>query len=161
MADVKHIESVNQIYLPPSSFEGLTAEEQAVLAVVQTELQGWNEQDVDKVLSVMADDAVYWDVTMEPAVGMAAIRQFGEDWVAFCPDFGVHVEKLVTQGNMVANMGYITGHPNPGVEWFPGKVVKEGAYMEFPYFQLAMVKDGKIHYVRDHWNSAAIENIFA
>ena len=161
MADSRRIETVNQIYVPPEEFSDLTPEEREVLRIVQTELQGWNEQNVEKVLSVMAEDATYWDVTMDPAVGRdTGIREFGESWVEFCPDFGVFVEKLVVQGNMVANMGWITGHPTPGVEWFPGKVVKKDAYMEFPYSQLAIVENGKIAYVRDHWNSRAIDNIF-
>lgn len=156
----ERIEKENQIYLPPSSFPGLSAEEQKVLAVVQTELQGWNEQDLEKVLSTMAEDVTYWDVTMEPAYKLQGVREFGEGWLEFCPDFGCFVEKLITQGDMTASLGWITGHPNPGVEWFPGKVTKEGAFMEFPYFQLAIVRDGKIAYVRDHWDSKAIDVIF-
>ncbi len=131
-----------------------------MLAVVQKELQGWNQQDLAKVLSTMADDATYWDVTMEPAYGLDGIREFGEGWLEFCPDFGCFVEKLVTQGDTVVSMGWITGHPNPGVEWFPGMISKEGGYMDFPYCQVAMVRDGKIFYVRDHWDSKAINVVF-
>jgi hypothetical protein len=32
--------------------------------------------------------------------------------------------------------------------------------MEFPYCQVAMVEGGKIVYVRDHWDSKAINVIF-
>ena len=156
----ERIEKENQIYLPPSSFPGLTTEEQEVLAVVQRELQGWDQRDLKKVLSTMAEDATYWDVTMEAAYGQSGIRQFGEGWLEFCPDFGCFVEKLVVRGDTVVRMGWITGHPNPGVEWFPGKITKQGAYMDFPYCQVAMVRDGKIFYVRDHWDSKAIDVIF-
>ena len=156
----ERIEKENQIYLPPSSFSGLTAEEQEVLAVVQRELQGWDQRDLQKVLSTMADDATYWDVTMEAAYGLDGIREFGEGWLEFCPDFGCFVEKLVARGDTVVSMGWITGHPNPGVEWFPGMVTKAGASMEFPYCQVAMVRNGKIFYVRDHWDSKAINVIF-
>src|SRR5665647_1194719 len=103
----QRIETENQIYLPPSSFPGLSEEEQAVLAVVQKELQGWNEDDLPKVLSTMAEDATYWDVTMEPAHGHDGIREFGEGWLVFCPDFGCFVESLVTQGDTVVSMGWI------------------------------------------------------
>jgi ketosteroid isomerase-like protein len=154
------IEKENQIYLPLSAFPGLTPEEQEALAVVQRELQGWNEQDLDKVLSTMADDATYWDVTMEPAYGHDGIREFGQGWIDFCPDFGCFVEKLVVRGNTVVNMGWITGHPNAGVEWFPGKFSKANASMDWPYCQVAMVRDGKIFYVRDHWDAKAIDSIF-
>jgi ketosteroid isomerase-like protein len=156
----ERIETENQIYLPPSSFPGLSADEQQVLAVVQKELQGWNEEDLPKVLSTMAEDATYWDVTMEPAYGLEGIREFGEGWLVFCPDFGCFVESLVTQGDTVVSMGWITGHPNPGVEWFPGMISKEGGYMDFPYCQVAKVRDGKIYYVRDHWDSKAINVVF-
>lgn len=156
----QRIETENQIYLAPSSFPGLSAEEQQVLAVVQKELQGWNEDDLPKVLSTMADDATYWDITMEPAYGLEGIREFGEGWLVFCPDFGCFVESLITQGDSVVSMGWITGHPNPGVEWFPGMISKEGGYMDFPYCQVAKVRDGKIFYVRDHWDSKAINVVF-
>ena len=32
--------------------------------------------------------------------------------------------------------------------------------MEFPYCQVAIVRDGKIYYVRDHWDSKAINVVF-
>ena len=156
----QRIESENQIYLDPTSFPGLSPAEQEVLALVQKELQGWDQDDLAKVLSTMADDSTYWDVTMEPAYGLDGIREFGEGWLEFCPDFGCFVEKLVVTGDTVVSMGWITGHPNAGVEWFPGMLSKQGAYMEFPYCQVAVVKDGKIQYVRDHWDSKAINVIF-
>ena len=67
---------------------------------------------------------------------------------------------MQVQGDSVVSMGWITGHPNPGVEWFPGMISKEGGYMDFPYCQVAKVRNGKIYYVRDHWDSKAINVVF-
>jgi len=68
-------------------FEDLSAEERESLKLVMTELKGWVTQSVDMVLSVMAEDGVYYDITGEPAVGHEGIREFGIGWVEAVPDF--------------------------------------------------------------------------
>ena len=59
------------------AFEDLSAEEKENLKLVMTELKGWATQSVDMVLSVMAEDGVYYDITGEPAAGHDEIREFG------------------------------------------------------------------------------------
>src|SRR5680860_1573018 len=115
----------NLVYADPDTLGDLTDQEKKNVKVVQTELQGWCEQDVDKVLSAMAEDGTYWDITMEPSVGHDAVREFGDGWVTFCPNFSVFVEKFIIQGDWVVNMGRIYGDPVPGMELFPGQKVKE------------------------------------
>ncbi len=104
----------NQIYRDPESFADLTPAEREVLKIVQTELQGWDQDDLEKVLSVMADDAIYWDVTLDPAVGKEGIREFGEGWLEFCPNFGCFVEKLVVKGDTVVSVGQVYRRPTAG-----------------------------------------------
>ncbi len=150
----------NQIYRDPASFPGLTTEEREVLRIVQTELQGWDQDDLEKVLSVMADDATYWDITLDPAVGKEAIREFGQGWLDFCPNFGCFVEKLVVRDDTVVSMGQVFGDPLPQIEFYPGRLSKEGGHFELWYCQLAIVKDGKIAYVRDHWSKDYMDPAF-
>ena len=59
----------NLIYRDINSFEDLSSQERDNLQLVITELKGWATQSVDLVLSVMAEDGVYYDITGEPAVG--------------------------------------------------------------------------------------------
>lgn len=46
--------------------EWLMTEERENLKLVMTELKGWTTQNVDMVLSVMAENGVYYDITGEP-----------------------------------------------------------------------------------------------
>ena len=108
----------------------------------------------------MADDAIYWDVTMDPAVGQEAIREFGEGWLEFCPNFGCFVEKLVVQGDTVVSMGRYTATPVREWSAIPGMISKGADTSTLWYSQVAMVRDGKIAYVRDHWDSKAIDLVF-
>jgi hypothetical protein len=77
----------NILYKDINSFEDLSPQERENLQLVITELKGWATQDVGLVLSVMAEDGVYYDITGEPAVGHAAIQEFGDGWVNAVPDF--------------------------------------------------------------------------
>ena len=66
------------LYVDVDSYEDLSPQEKENLKLVITELKGWTNQDVDQVLSVMAEDGVYYDITMQPAVGHDGIREFGD-----------------------------------------------------------------------------------
>ena len=79
------------------SFEDLSPQEKENLNIVMTELRGWATQNVDLVLSVMAEDGVYYDITGEPAVGHDGIREFGIGWVDAVPDFVPYIEAFVVQ----------------------------------------------------------------
>jgi steroid delta-isomerase-like uncharacterized protein len=138
----------NLIYEDVDSFEGLTTEEKENLRLVIAELQGWAHQSVDEVLTVMAEDGVYFDITFEPAVGHDGIREFGNGWCEAVPDFTPYVEKFIVRGNMVINMGRIQG--TMAKEFFG--MPATGKRFDCPYCQVAMIENGKIKYVRDHWN---------
>lgn len=139
----------NLVYKDPSTFPGLTEQECNNLAVVQEELKGWDHQDVDRVLSVMAPDAVYHDITLPPAVGLDGIRAFGEGWVKAAPNFTVFVEAFVVQGDKVVNMGRISGTIKGEYFGLPAT----GKDFECMYCQVATVENGKIKHIRDHWDS--------
>ena len=130
------------------SFEDLSPQERENLKIVMTELRGWATQDVDLVLSVMAEDGVYYDITGEPAVGHDGIREFGDGWVKAVPDFVPYIEAFVVQGNKVVNMGRIRGTMKNEFFGMPAT----GKRFDCQYCQCAFLENGKIKYVRDHWN---------
>ncbi len=139
----------NLLYKDPKEFPGLTDQECTNLAIVMEELKGWDHQDVDRVLGVMAEDAIYHDITMPPAKGLDGIRAFGDGWVTAAPDFSVFIEKFIVKGNYVVNVGRISGtikteffgHPAPNKPF------------DCMYCQVAVIENGKIKYIRDHWDS--------
>ena len=134
--------------------KGLSPEEKANLELVITELQGWDTQDVDKVLSVMAPDCVYYDVTGDPAIGHEGLREFGDGWTGAVPDFTIFVESFVVEGNKVADLGRIEGTIKG--EFFGNPAT--GKKFSCQYFQYCLIENGKIKYVRDHWNAACMYN---
>jgi len=130
------------------SFEDLSPEEKENLKLVMTELKGWATQSVDMVLSVMAEDGVYYDITGEPAAGHDEIREFGIGWVDAVPDFEPFIEAFVVQGNKVVNMGRISGTIQKEFFGLPAT----GKRFDCQFCQVAFIENGKIKYVRDHWN---------
>ena len=131
-----------------NSFEDLSPQERENLQLVMTELKGWAPQSVDMVLSVMAEDGVYYDITGEPAAGLDAIREFGDGWVDAVPDFVPYIEAFVVQGDRVVNMGRISGTITKEFFGLPAT----GKKFDCQFCQVAFIENGKIKYVRDHWN---------
>ncbi len=144
----------NLVNEPIESFTDLSDQERANLQLVITELKGWVAQDIDMVLSVMAEDGVYYDITLEPAVGHAGIREFGEGWIAAVPDFTPYIEAFCVQGDMVCDMGRIRGTIAKDFFGLPAT----GKKFDCQFFQACFIENGKIKYVRDHWNAADLYN---
>ncbi len=139
---------------PIESFTDLTDEERTNLAMVFTQLKGWVNQDVDQVLSVMAEDGVYYDITGEPAVGHTGIREFGNGWIEAVPDFTPYIEALCVKGNTVCDMGRIRGTITKEFYGNPAT----GKKFDCQFMQICFIENGKIKYVRDHWNAADMYN---
>ena len=144
----------NLIDDPLDSFTGISDQERENLALVMTELRGWANQDVEAVLSVMAEDGVYYDITSEPAVGHDAIREFGEGWIAAVPDFTPYIESFCVQDNVVCDMGRIRGTITNEFFGLPAT----GKKFDSQFFQACFIENGKIKYVRDHWNAPDMYN---
>ena len=144
----------NLIYDPIESFEGLSEAERANLQLVITELKGWSSQDVEMVISAMAEDGVYYDITDTPVVGHAALREWGKGWTEAVPDFTSYIEDFIVQGNRVADMGRIEG--TMAGEFFG--MPATGRKFSCQFFQYCLIENGKIKYVRDHWNAPDMYN---
>lgn len=139
---------------PIESFTDLSDDERTNLAMVFTQLTGWVKQDIDMVLSVMAEDGVYYDITGEPAVGHDGIREFGIGWIDAVPDFTPYIEAVCVQGNKVWDMGRIRGTITKGFFGMPAT----GKKFDCQFMQACFIEDGKIKYVRDHWNAPDMFN---
>ncbi len=139
----------NLLYKDVSEFADLTEEERKNLNIVMEELKGWDHQDLNRVLSVMHENCVYHDITLPPAKGIPGVREFGEGWVTAAKDFSIFIEKFIVKGNIVVDVGRISGtitepffgHPAPNKPF------------DCMYCQVCVIEDGKIKYVRDHWDS--------
>ncbi len=142
----------NLLRKDPDSFEDITPQERENLKVVMEELHGWDTQDVERVISVMAPDGIYQDMTQPPAHGHAEIRVFGDKWVGGSPDFTVHVDQFVIQGDTVVNRGVISGTIKGEFWGMPAT----GKRFDLPYCQVAKVKDGKIVRIWDFSDSATM-----
>ena len=139
---------------PVESFTDMTDEERANLALLHTQGRGWSSQNIDQVVSVMAADGVYHDITLPPAVGHTAIREFGAGWLDAVPDLFLYIETFCVQGNVVCDMGRMSGTITKDYFGLPGT----GRSFDVPFSQICFIENGKIQYLRGLWNAPDMYN---
>ena len=140
----------NLLYKPLDELAvGLTDQEKIALRVVVDELVAWDRHDLEKLYSICHPDIIYHDVTLSPAKGMDGIKAFAEGWITASPDFTVYIEEFVVQGNTVVHVGRISGNITGEYFGAPGP----NKPFDCMFCQVAVVEDGKLKYVRDHWDS--------
>ena len=139
---------------PIERFENVSEEERANLALLVRQCRGWSSQNIEEVVAVMAEDGVYHDITLDPAVGHDAIRQFGAGWLEAVPDLSLYIETFTVQGNIVCDLG-----------WMSGTITKEyfglpatGRKFDCQFSQVCYVENGRISYLRGLWNAADMYN---
>ena len=108
-------------------------------AVVEAFCAAWSKRDVDDIMSYFADDAVYHNIPIEPAVGRDAIRAVIEMFVppADAIEFTTHL--MMSDGDMVFTERtdrFVTG----------GKTV------DLPVAGVFEIRDGKIVAWRDYFD---------
>ncbi|MGQ9675226.1 MAG: ester cyclase [Chloroflexota bacterium] len=138
----------NLLYKKPSELGNFTAEEQENLRIVMEELKAWDTHDLDRLLAVVHEDVIYHDITLPPARGREGLRKFGEGWLEAAPNFSVFIEKFIVRDNYVVNVGRISGTITGGYFGLPAT----NKPFDCMYCQVAVVENGKIKYVRDHWD---------
>ena len=94
---------------PIESLGDMSDSERDNLALLVKQCRGWSSQDIEEVVAVMAEDGVYHDITLPPAVGHDAIRAFGAGWLDAVPDLSLHIEAFCVQSNVVCDMGWMSG----------------------------------------------------
>ena len=103
-------------------------------------LEATNRRDLDAMLSFFAPDAVWENAGLGTFEGVAAIRDFFEDWFASYEELwfewdevldlgnGVAFAVLIQQGRLVGSSGDVR-HRNAGVSvWVGGSVVRATNY---------------------------------
>jgi steroid delta-isomerase-like uncharacterized protein len=144
----------NLLHDPIESFADMSDVERANLALLHTQLRGWSSQDIEMVVSVMAEDGVYDDITLEPAIGPDAVREFGSGWLTAVPDLTIFVEAYCVQGNIVCDMARMSGTITKEYFGMPAT----GKKFDCQFSQVCFAEAGKLKYVRGFWNAPDMYN---
>ena len=139
---------------PIESFTELNEEERANLALLVRQCRGWSSQNIDEVVAPMAEDGVYHDITLPPAEGHAAIREFGAGWLEAVPDLSLYIESFCVQGNVVCDMGRMSGTISKEYFGLPNT----GKKFDCQFSQICFIEKRKIVYLRGLWNAADMYN---
>ena len=70
-------------------------------AVVEAFCAAWKARDVDDIMSYFADDAVYHNIPIEPAVGLDAIRAVIEMFVPPADEIEFTIHLMMSDGDLV------------------------------------------------------------
>ena len=139
---------------PIESFTDISGEERVCLALLARQCRGWSDQNIDEVVAVMAEDGTYHDITLPPAIGHAAIREFGAGWLEAVPDLDLYIESFCVQGNTVCNMGRMSGTISKEYFGLPNT----GKSFDCQFSQICFIENGRIKYLRGLWNAADMYN---
>lgn len=139
---------------PIEDYEDVSEEERANLALLVRQCRGWSSQNIEEVIAPMAEDGVYHDITLDPAVGHDAIRQFGAGWLDAVPDLSLYIETYTVQGNVVCDLGWMSGTITKDYFGLPGT----GKSFDVQFSQVCYVENGRISYLRGLWNAADMYN---
>lgn len=101
----------------------------------------WERRDIDELLAFFADDAVYHNVPLDPAVGLEAIRATIELFIGMAPEIRFEIVRQLTDGDVVMNerVDYLT---------VGDKTVA------LPVAGVFEIRDGKISLWRDYFDMA-------
>ena len=103
----------------------------------------WTRLNLDQVMSYFADDAVWDNVPMAPAKGVAAIREMTHGFMKDASAFSAKILKSVHDGNTVFN------------ERVDTIVMKNGKKADVPVAGMFELNDaGKIKVWRDYFDLA-------
>ena len=117
-------------------------------ALVRAHIKEWDRPklDIDRILDLFTDDAVWWDIPLRPAERKAAIRARPEEVVnAVGTSDGMELVRLVVLGDDVV----IT----EAIDHF----TVDGVKVTVPVCGVAQVRDGKIASWRDYWELRAYD----
>lgn len=136
----------------PASWGPRSLEEEEALSVVLLALRERQMGDLDGFAATLDEHVVYHDVPLPSAKGPGEARARAEEWRRAVPDLEIVVERSIVQGTAVVTMGRIRGTLRGALFGRPGT----GKSFDLPFAQLALVRRGRIAYVRDHWDFATL-----
>ncbi len=119
-------------------------------AVVRAHIQEWDapKPDLDRVLDLFTDDAVWWDAPMRPAEGKAAIRERLQQLLDSSTSGGFEIVHFAVAGDVVMTERI-------------DRFTIEGVEVALPVCGVAEVRDGKIAAWRDYWDLRAYKRQLA
>ena len=139
---------------PVDSLGDMSESERDNLALLVRQCRGWSSQDIEEVVAVMAEDGVYHDITLPPAVGHDAIRQFGAAGSTRCPTSRSTWRHFASRGNVVCDMGWMSGTITKDYFGLPGN----DQQFDCQFSQICFVENGRIKYLRGLWNAPDMYN---
>jgi limonene-1,2-epoxide hydrolase len=101
--------------------------------------EAWTRRDIDELLGFFAEDAVYHNMPIDPAVGHDAIRNVMMLFVPMSKEIRFEIKHLAEQGNVVLT---------ERVDTF----VMDGGTIELPVMGVFEVNGGKITAWRDYFD---------
>jgi len=113
--------------------------------VIEKFCNAWAHRDVEEILGFFADDAVYHNMPMEPAVGIEAIRAVIEMFVPPADEIEFTVHNVASSGDLVFNERtdrFVTG----------------GRSIAIPVAGVFELRDGKIVAWRDYFDMQTFAN---
>ncbi len=127
--------------------------EQENMEVIQELLEGWNTHDLERIVALV-DEGAFWesDTLPEPVRGREAIQQGFQMYLTAFPDVHFNTEQMIASGDYVVGRMLITGtHQGElrGIQPTNRKV-------EFHDCIVWEVRNGKITYIQDYWNTATM-----
>ena len=110
--------------------------------VVSEFCNAWSRRNVDEILAMMTDDAVYHNIPLEPANGKSAIKAVINTFLPMSQSIEFKILKTASAGNVVFNERVDVFQMGP-------------KHVELPVAGVFEVRDGKISAWRDYFDMAS------
>ncbi|SKF63201.1 limonene-1,2-epoxide hydrolase family protein [Mycobacteroides abscessus] len=107
----------------------------------------WATMDVERMIDFFAEDAVYHNIPMEPAVGREAIAMLINGWAAVIEGIDFDIHHQVSVGGVVMNERTDTLRVN-------------GTLVPLPVMGTFEIVDGKIRAWRDYFDMREMTKAF-
>ena len=114
-----------------------------------------NQRDADKLAELMTDDHVFIDSLGEIVRGREKMRAGWRGYYAFCPDYWISHEKILSDGNVVAVFGAAGGTIATN-----GELPPENQW-RIPAAWLAIVENGLVKEWRVYADNKPVYDIMA
>ncbi len=112
-------------------------------ALVKSLADAWAAKDIDLIMSHFTDDAVYYNIPMEPAEGAVAVRAAIEGFLAMAESISFETLHEVVEGDLVLN---------ERVDTF----VMDGNPVPIKVMGIFELRDGRIAKWRDYFDMAGL-----
>jgi limonene-1,2-epoxide hydrolase len=113
-------------------------------AMIREFIHAWERRDTDHIVASFTDDAVYHNISLEPLVGKAAIRDFVARYEDVPPG-RFEIRHQLASGNVVLNERI-------------DHMTVDGRVIDLPICGVFEIRDGHIARWTDYYDSAAFRS---